>query len=289
MLRSPKFTQRNIIMYSINKATGDNSAVALFNNVDFTANSFTYANHGFVTGDRVQVVSSGFLIGPAATTDYWVIKIDNNSFKLATSLANAVAGTTQALTSPSINFEDGDVTVGSESIEEVDHGFVTGDKVQLTSTGTLPAGLALATDYYVIRVDANNFKLASSAALAAAGTAVDITAAEGGGVHTATLFASAGNTFTVTATDKLNGLDKFSGFSLTVQATGKYRIYLPEDAVNVENYSVQLTSTTVDQVPMLYAKNVAYFDVWVNEIDESAAYVDGNFTVLVIKTDADLA
>jgi len=38
-----------------------------------------------------------------------------------------------------------------------------------------------------------------------------------------------------------------------------------------------------------YAKNVAYFDVWVNEIDESAAYVDGNFTVLVIKTDADLA
>jgi len=222
MLRSPKFTQRNIIMYSINKATGDNSAVALFNNVDFTANSFTYANHGFVTGDRVQVVSSGFLIGPAATTDYWVIKIDNNSFKLAT------------------NFEDGDVTVGSESIEEVDHGFVTGDKVQLTSTGTLPAGLALATDYYVIRFDANNFKLASSAALAAAGTAVDITAAEGGGVHTATLFASAGNTFTVTATDKLNGLDKFSGFSLTVQATGKYRIYLPEDAVNVENYSVQL-------------------------------------------------
>lgn len=86
-------------------------------------------------------------------------------------------------------FVDGDVTVGSDSVAETGHGFVTGDLVQLTSTGTLPAGLALATDYYIIRVDADNIKFAASAYDAEWGIPVDITAAAGGGTHTVTGFA----------------------------------------------------------------------------------------------------
>lgn len=86
----------------------------------------------------------------------------------------------------SFDFVDGDVTVGTDQINEAAHGFNTGDLVQLTSSGTLPAGLALATDYYVIRVDANNIKLAASAKDAEDGNAVDITAAAGGGTHTVT-------------------------------------------------------------------------------------------------------
>lgn len=86
----------------------------------------------------------------------------------------------------SFSFVDADVTVGSDSIAEVAHGLETGDIVQLTSSGTLPAGLALATDYYVIRVSADAFKLATSLADAEAGVAVDITAAAGGGTHTVT-------------------------------------------------------------------------------------------------------
>jgi hypothetical protein len=85
-----------------------------------------------------------------------------------------------------VTFADGDVTVGTDTINISAHGLETGDKAQLTTTGTLPAGLALATDYFVIRVDADNIKLASSVANAEAGTAVDITAAAGGGTHTAT-------------------------------------------------------------------------------------------------------
>ncbi len=97
--------------------------------------------------------------------------------------------THHSLTKPSagtFDFVDGDVTVGTDSIAETAHGFNTGDLVQLTSSGTLPAGLALATDYYVIRVDADNVKLAASAKDAEEGTAVDITAAAGGGTHTVT-------------------------------------------------------------------------------------------------------
>ena len=83
-------------------------------------------------------------------------------------------------------FADGDVTVGTDSINETAHGLETGEVVRLTTTGVLPAGLALATDYYVIRVDADNIKLAASAKDAERGIAVIITAAAGGGVHTAT-------------------------------------------------------------------------------------------------------
>lgn len=88
--------------------------------------------------------------------------------------------------SVTFDFVDGDVTVGTDTINETAHGLLTGEVVQLTTTGTLPAGLSLATDYYVIRVDADNFKLAASAKDAEEGTAVDITAAAGGGTHTVT-------------------------------------------------------------------------------------------------------
>ena len=96
-------------------------------------------------------------------------------------------------TPAAINFVDGDVTVGTDSIAEVGHGFVTGEQATLTTTGTLPAGLATSTRYYIIRVDDDNFKVAASLSDAVAGTAVDITAAAGGGTHTATITRGAGN------------------------------------------------------------------------------------------------
>lgn len=55
------------------------------------------------------------------------------------------------------------------------HGLFTGNRVRVSSTTTLPAGLSAATDYYVIRIDADTFKLATTRALAIAGTAVNIT------------------------------------------------------------------------------------------------------------------
>jgi hypothetical protein len=56
-------------------------------------------------------------------------------------------------------------------------------RVQLTTTTTLPAGLSLATDYFVIKQSDLTFKLATSYANAVAGTAVNITDA-GTGTHT---------------------------------------------------------------------------------------------------------
>lgn len=61
----------------------------------------------------------------------------------------------------------------------------TGIAVRLTTTGTLPAGLATSTVYFVIQVDQNagTFKLATNITNAEANTAIDITDT-GSGTHT---------------------------------------------------------------------------------------------------------
>lgn len=63
--------------------------------------------------------------------------------------------------------------------------WITGMAVVLTTTGSLPGGLSLATTYYVIRSDSTHIKFASSLANAVAGTAIDITSI-GSGTHTTT-------------------------------------------------------------------------------------------------------
>lgn len=76
------------------------------------------------------------------------------------------------------------------------HGYLTGLKVQCSTTTTLPAGLSLATDYFVIKLTADTFKLADSLAHAIAGTAIDITDT-GTGTHTITPTAIAGCSYTL--------------------------------------------------------------------------------------------
>lgn len=75
-------------------------------------------------------------------------------------------------------------TFATNTLTAAAHGLQTGDgPIQLTTTGTLPAGLALLTNYYVIKVDANDFKLALTRAGALAGTAVALSD-DGTGTHT---------------------------------------------------------------------------------------------------------
>jgi hypothetical protein len=64
------------------------------------------------------------------------------------------------------------------------HGLLLGETVRFTTTGTLPAGLALATNYYVISegLNVNQFKVSATPN----GTEVDITDT-GSGLHTVSL------------------------------------------------------------------------------------------------------
>jgi len=94
---------------------------------------------------------------------------------------------TVTVTTPSaFTFVDGDVSVADNTITKTAHGCKTGLKVAASNSGgALPGGTS-ATTYYIIRVDADTVKLATSQANALAGTAVDITSAAGGGTHTLT-------------------------------------------------------------------------------------------------------
>lgn len=65
------------------------------------------------------------------------------------------------------------------------HGFEFGQIAQLTTSGTLPGGLSLATNYYVVPQSVDTFKLSTSLANAKSGSFVDITST-GSGTHTIT-------------------------------------------------------------------------------------------------------
>ena len=82
-------------------------------------------------------------------------------------------------------FLPADVSTATEVITIPNHNFAhSGFKIRLTTSGTLPGGLSVDTDYFVIVLDANNFKLATSLANALAGTNINLTTT-GSGVHTA--------------------------------------------------------------------------------------------------------
>lgn len=101
------------------------------------------------------------------------------------------------------------------------HGMLTGLKVQVSTTTTLPAGLAAATDYFIIRVSADTFKFAASLANAQAGTAIDITDA-GAGTHTVTPTALAGASVKLQASVDGSTYIDLSGTSQSITASGDF-------------------------------------------------------------------
>ena len=75
------------------------------------------------------------------------------------------------------SFLDTNVTYATEAINVTGHGFTTGQKVVLSTSGDeVPTGLVAGTTYYVSRTDVDNFKLCASLAHSIAGTAIDISA-----------------------------------------------------------------------------------------------------------------
>lgn len=161
--------------------------------VDTTDDEVTATAHGYYTGLKVRVSSSNTLpTGLSAATDYWIIRVDDNTVRFALNLADAIAGTDIDLSAAGTGFLSifpqlplindvlySAVSPSTDTITYTAHALYTGLKIQMTSTGATTGTIQLLTDYYVIRTDANNFKLATSLANAVAGTAMDITAIDG--------------------------------------------------------------------------------------------------------------
>lgn len=77
-------------------------------------------------------------------------------------------------------FTDSDVDTSDNTITITAHGLTDDQLVRLTTTGALPTGLSTGTDYYVVGSTIDTIQLAASMG----GSAINITAASGGGTHT---------------------------------------------------------------------------------------------------------
>jgi hypothetical protein len=109
------------------------------------------------------------------------------------------------------------VNIGTDIIT-VTRDFKTGEKVRWTSSGTLPAPLAIDTDYYVIRVSATEIKLATTLTNALSGTQINITT-QGTGTHNVKLYSFQATCYQQTQKDseiigESDGLTKWQEFDL---------------------------------------------------------------------------
>jgi hypothetical protein len=151
----------------------------IFLTVNAAEDTLYIPNHGLVSGQAVRYNNGGgsntSIGGLSSGTLYYIVKVDNSIIKLATSaalttIANILSpGTgTQQLVITSINYADDILTLPA-------HGYLQGELVQYDSRGqTVLGGLTTATPYYVIFIDGDNIKLATTPENATSGTAVDL-------------------------------------------------------------------------------------------------------------------
>ncbi|MEO2016734.1 MAG: hypothetical protein ABGZ53_20450, partial [Fuerstiella sp.] len=176
--------------------------------VSLSTDNIDWAGHGLETGVLVGYENGGDTDIPGLDSGetYAVIKVDNDTIQLAATRADADVGTqinltgvgtgaTHAFTVANVQTFDGStaVTEATDAIKITGHNLETGDSVVYDSgSGGTPdggtvdgktvapeivakiPGLEQGHTYVVIKVDANNIRLAENHDNAEAGTAIDI-------------------------------------------------------------------------------------------------------------------
>lgn len=180
-----KLMEKKVVKWTYDYSALPTSASFDAADINETADTITIANHPFETGDLVGLVltpTSGVTsTAPALSTAYYVIKIDKDTVSLATSAANAYAGTLTALTAGSA----ADCLLVKNAFGAIDTGI------------TLPAGAIVTGGYIDVKT---NFQ-----SLDTIGGNVDAaTIAFSSGIGAADLFAataiSSGTTWDANAT-----------------------------------------------------------------------------------------
>lgn len=160
-----------------------------------------------------------------------------------------VGGLSLSVTTQGVTTE---IALATDTVTIPAHGFAAGLKGQLTTTGTLPAGLALSTDYFIIKSSTGTVKFASTYANAIAGTAVDITG-DGTGVHT---FTAASLSATFKLQSSVDGITFFdiSGKTVTFTASGSSLFSLPDFAEPQLRAVLTQTSGQINLQTIIYKK-----------------------------------
>ncbi len=264
---------------------------------DNTSNAASIQHGGNVQPTYYKHLLAGHAVTAAATTVPCTLAlVDVIGFYRVTSVTTTSAQATTNTLGQSDTFtaDAGTDTCTYTSTVNIPSNILTGTRVRLTTTTTLPAGLALATDYYVIRLSDTTFRLATSYANAIAGTQINITDA-GTGTHTMSwllprytngagvqaIFFNPNSTALGAATPNLS-----LGYTNSAQATGRATpTVLPIGKTACPNSQILYTGATGTgkynyQMP-LQSGDAGIAEI--NTIQNSTSYVSGEYSVALIK------
>ncbi len=108
----------------------------------------------------------------ATLTNVWTVG-KNDSGRYRENVLNADANI--VLTARTVDFDAEDIDLTANSVEITDHGFENAQgPVHISSDDTLPNYIEENTNYWIIVVDSDNIKFATSYANALAGTAINL-------------------------------------------------------------------------------------------------------------------
>jgi len=185
------------------------------------------------------------------------------------------------------------VSISGDTLTFNNHRFVNLQRVTYTDGGgTAIGGLTDGTAYFIIKVDQNTIKLATSSSNAAAGTAIDLTSGAAGGSHTLNVKFDGVNTkFKATHSNgKKANISRAAQLSLSINGV----IQQPSEGSSpTVGYSVEPDSTIVfssapqagDKVFGSFIGEVAAsFDLTDNTIDEFTA--NGSSTLFTLSKSA---
>lgn len=170
------------------RGAGNPGADALFNtgtNLTFnqvtnsTSNAASIQHGGDVAPDYKYICNASAFSAAATTMPAVLMLVDLIGYTRVTSVTTTTA---QSITNTLTTISTFTADASTDLLTHSAYALLPYTKVQLTTSGGLPAGLSAATDYYVIKVSDTTCKLATSYANAVAGTNIDITTA-GTGTH----------------------------------------------------------------------------------------------------------
>lgn len=174
--------------HSLARGGGNPGADALFNTgtnltfqpiTDSTTSASSIQHGGSVSPDYKYIANATAFSAAATTMPSILMLVDIVGFIRVTSVTTT---TSQSITNTLAQFSTFTADASTDICTHSNINLMPYTRVQLSTSGTLPAGLTTATNYYVIKVSDTTCKFATSYANAVAGTAIDITDA-GTGTH----------------------------------------------------------------------------------------------------------
>lgn len=192
--------------------------------IAYTAGGTAGAEVVTVVGSAISVsIDTTAVTGSSATQVKAAVDASAAASALISVSITGTGATVQAA-APATHLATGtasEVDATANSVAIPTHGLITGLKGQLTTTGTLPAGVTTGTDYFIIVVDSGNVQFASSLLNAQAGTAIDLTnQGSDGAVNTFTPTSIAGGSIKLQkSNDGTTWADEGSATTITADAT----------------------------------------------------------------------